>query len=128
MLQQFAHVTADKKYQLADWRVRPLPEEMFRYAREDTHYLLYIFDRLRNELITRSNSDGNLFWAAIKRSEEVAGKTYEKERFDPEGAVALFRKYNRSFVPDQVEVLKVLYAWRDITARSEDESVRYECI
>ena len=31
--------------------VRPLPTEMFRYAREDTHYLLYIYDRLRNELV-----------------------------------------------------------------------------
>jgi len=26
---------------------RPLPEEYLRYAREDTHYLLYIYDCLR---------------------------------------------------------------------------------
>jgi exosome complex exonuclease RRP6 len=38
---------ANKKYQMADWRVRPLPPEMLHYAREDTHYLLYIFDKLR---------------------------------------------------------------------------------
>lgn len=38
---------ADKKYQLADWRVRPLPEELLLYARTDTHYLLYIYDRLK---------------------------------------------------------------------------------
>ena len=37
----------DKKYQLADWRVRPLPEELVLYARMDTHYLLYIFDCLK---------------------------------------------------------------------------------
>jgi len=40
-------VQSDKKYQLADWRVRPLPEELMVYARMDTHYLLYIYDRLK---------------------------------------------------------------------------------
>ena len=38
---------ADKRYQLADWRTRPLPEDMLKYARMDTHYLLYIYDRLK---------------------------------------------------------------------------------
>ena len=42
-----AVMQADKKYQLADWRVRPLPEELLQYARADTHYLLYIYDRLK---------------------------------------------------------------------------------
>lgn len=37
----------DKKYQLADWRVRPLPEELLVYARMDTHYLLFIYDSLK---------------------------------------------------------------------------------
>ena len=41
---------ADKRYQLADWRVRPLSPEMMHYARSDTHYLLYIHDRLKAEL------------------------------------------------------------------------------
>lgn len=40
-------VQADKKYQLADWRVRPLSDELMLYARSDTHYLLYIYDRLK---------------------------------------------------------------------------------
>ena len=51
LLQRFCNVTAQKQYQLADWRTRPLSEAMVRYAREDTHYLLYIFDELRNELV-----------------------------------------------------------------------------
>ena len=38
---------ADKRWQLADWRVRPLSAEMLRYARMDTHFLLCIYDRLR---------------------------------------------------------------------------------
>lgn len=40
-------VQTDKKYQLADWRVRPLSEELMLYARTDTHYLLYVYDRLK---------------------------------------------------------------------------------
>ena len=39
---------ADKRLQLADWRGRPLSEEMLEYARRmDTHFLLYIHDRLK---------------------------------------------------------------------------------
>ncbi len=47
LLRHHCGVLADKKYQVADWRIRPLPEEMLKYAREDTHYLLFIYDKLR---------------------------------------------------------------------------------
>ena len=47
LLKCYCHVDADQSFQLADWRIRPLSLEMLRYAREDTHYLLYIYDRLR---------------------------------------------------------------------------------
>jgi hypothetical protein len=33
----------------------PLPELMLTYARQDTHYLLYVYDRLKNELLARGN-------------------------------------------------------------------------
>jgi exosome complex exonuclease RRP6 len=46
LLQSICNVEVDKKYQLADWRLRPLPAEMLKYARQDTHYLLYIYDCL----------------------------------------------------------------------------------
>lgn len=87
------------RYQSADWRLRPLPDEMtkysalnsywisfgwphfllpfliysalakyvhqvclivtmrFRYAREDTHYLLYIYDLMRLRLVNESSGD-----------------------------------------------------------------------
>ncbi len=34
----------DKRFQLADWRVRPLSPQMLQYARMDTHYLLHMYD------------------------------------------------------------------------------------
>ena len=60
LLQYCCGVTASKKYQMADWRQRPLSPQMERYAREDTHYLLYIYHRMRNELIRRSTKDAQL--------------------------------------------------------------------
>ena len=53
LLKRHCNEVTDKKYQLADWRVRPLPKEMLVYARKDTHFLLYIADIMRNELLVR---------------------------------------------------------------------------
>lgn len=44
---------ADKRWQLADWRVRPLSEEALLYARMDTHFLLYIHDCIKARSYTQ---------------------------------------------------------------------------
>mmetsp|Transcript_6451 Transcript_6451/g.3666 ORF Transcript_6451/g.3666 Transcript_6451/m.3666 type:complete len:177 (-) Transcript_6451:400-930(-) len=54
LLQQYCSYAKDKNLQLADWRRRPLTQEMLFYARCDTHYLLYIYDILRKELTDRA--------------------------------------------------------------------------
>ena len=83
LLFTYCKVNADKQYQLADWRVRPLPEEMVKYAREDTHYVLYIYDRLRQDLhqygvkLNPSNQYAP-FKKVWQNSVELAGKAYEK--------------------------------------------------
>ena len=53
---------------------RPLPAELLRYAREDTHYLLYIYDRMHSELLTRGNEDRNLLLAVLDRSRQICAK------------------------------------------------------
>lgn len=53
---------------------RPLPSEMVRYAREDTHYLLYICDRLHNELIKSGNANSNLLQSVFSRSKDICLK------------------------------------------------------
>lgn len=40
---------------MADWRIRPLGTEMLEYARADTHFLLFIYDNLRNALLEKSS-------------------------------------------------------------------------
>ena len=44
--------------QLADWRTRPLTPEMLHYARCDTHFLLYVHDRLKQELVGAGDQVG----------------------------------------------------------------------
>jgi hypothetical protein len=46
----------DKKFQRADWRLRPLTPAMLAYARIDTHFLLYIADVLRQLLLKAGSS------------------------------------------------------------------------
>ncbi|KII62761.1 Exosome complex exonuclease RRP6 [Thelohanellus kitauei] len=41
---QYFKLQMDKRYQLADWRQRPLSKEMIDYARMDSHCLFSIFD------------------------------------------------------------------------------------
>jgi exosome complex exonuclease RRP6 len=90
---------------------RPLPEEMLKYAREDTHYLLYIYDKLRNELISRGNENNNLLLAVLNRSKELCLKKYEKERLTETSHLSLYNKYNLVFNPQQV--LSLLLQIRD---------------
>ena len=83
LLQNYCNVIADKKYQLADWRQRPLSSEMLHYAREDTHYLLYIYDVLQQELIAKgfqvSTSNPHQFLKqAIHKSNALSLKLYQK--------------------------------------------------
>ncbi|KAF9918488.1 exosome nuclease subunit [Lobosporangium transversale] len=132
LLKLYANFDADKRYQLADWRIRPLPKEMFNYARSDTHFLLYIYDRMRNALLDKSNpTTHNLLHATLQRSAETALRVHEKEVYDAEGGDGpngwrnMYSKWNRALNTMQFAVFKALHAWRDQTARDEDESIRY---
>ncbi|KAH8552731.1 ribonuclease H-like domain-containing protein, partial [Umbelopsis sp. PMI_123] len=131
LLKYYCDVDADKKYQMADWRIRPLPTEMLKYARSDTHYLLYIFDRMRRELLERGNANHNLMRKVLSDSEETSVRKHEKDAYDSEygtgfnGWRNLLSKWKTAINSQQFAVFKAIHAWRDQTARDEDESVRY---
>ena len=129
LLKLHCNVTLNKKHQLADWRQRPLSEEMLRYARLDTHYLLYLFDIMRKKLWYYGNckSSQNLL-EVLGKSRDVCLGRYTKERYDPLGYLKLLGKGGADIAPgDSVSeaVLHALWDWRDATARSEDESVHF---
>lgn len=65
------------------------------YAREDTHYLLYIYDRMRNELIRRSNAQSNLINLVLTNSRHVSLKLYIKPVMLEDSYLKLCKKFRR---------------------------------
>ncbi|KAJ1948541.1 exosome nuclease subunit, partial [Linderina pennispora] len=109
LLATYCDFHADKKYQMADWRIRPLSKEMMHYARADTHFLLYVFDRMRDALLERGSeslgheianpyvrqSEKNsgtiliseltqLMSVALEKSAETSLRVYQKDGYDAE--------------------------------------------
>ncbi|KAJ6693922.1 hypothetical protein OIU85_004686 [Salix viminalis] len=128
LLHHFCGVTAKKEYQNADWRLRPLPDEMIRYAREDTHYLLHIYDLMRDLLLSKPNDNENAdppLLEVYKRSYDVCMQLYEKELFTENSYLNMYGLPSAGFNAQQLAIVAGLYEWRDAVARAEDESTGY---
>ncbi|KAH9532878.1 hypothetical protein CY35_18G022400 [Sphagnum magellanicum] len=125
LLQHFLDIHPDKRYQLADWRIRPLPSEMIKYAREDTHYLLYLHDLLKVQLASASPDKNDAILQVYKRSRDICLQLYQKEIFTETSYLNLYGLEDKGLQPNQMAVLAGLYAWRDRVARKEDESTGY---
>ncbi|KAK7380775.1 hypothetical protein VNO78_33294 [Psophocarpus tetragonolobus] len=136
ILHHFCEVAANKEYQNADWRLRPLPEDMLRYAREDTHYLLYIYDLMRIKLFALSSKESESSESSdtplvevYKRSYDVCMQLYEKELLTENSYLHIYGlQYllqGASLNAQQLAIVSGLCEWRDIVARAEDESTGY---
>lgn len=125
LLKHYCGVDPNKHFQLADWRVRPLPEELMKYAREDTHYLLYIKDKLTNALLEQANGQSNILKAVYDRSTDICKKIYRKPVWSEESCMNMYRKSKKMFNNRQLYALRELHKWRDITGREEDDSTGY---
>jgi exosome complex exonuclease RRP6 len=110
---------------------RPLSDDLFNYARADTHFLLYIFDNMRNELIDKSdlsNPEKDKIADVLEKSRETALQRYEHPIYDTEfglGAGGWYRLITRTpvqYTPQQFAVFRAVHKWRDDVARAEDES------
>ncbi len=107
---------------------------MFDYARSDTHFLLYIYDNVRNELIDKSDfsdPDGDRIKTVLDKSKETALQRYEQYTYDEVrgmGASGWYRLLSKTpalFSKEQFSVFRAVHQWRDTVAREEDESVNY---
>jgi len=130
LLQKFANFFAQKQYQLADWRVRPLPQELLDYARSDTHYLLYIYDNMRNELIRQSTPENNLVDYVLINSKKESLQVFERRVYDPENGLGpngwiqlLLTRNVKSLDKQQFAIFRKLHEWRDQKARKFDEGI-----
>ena len=132
LLKRFANFDAQKQYQTADWRTRPLPAEMLHYARSDTHFLLYIYDCMRNELIDQAAKEQrDCVNEVLRLSKTYALQRYEHAFYNDtvharrNGWASALGRSNHYLSQEQLAVFARLHRWRDIVARTEDESINY---
>lgn len=100
------------------------------YARCDTHYLLYVYDNMRNDLVTRSDQnkpEENLIEYALQRSKETSLDRYSSYVADPDsgdgnrGWMNALMKSSIRLDGPQFAVYRAVHKWRDDLARTEDE-------
>ncbi|UKK01285.2 hypothetical protein MACK_002098 [Theileria orientalis] len=58
LINKYFHMNMNKKYQLSDWSQRPLEEEMLNYACSDSYYLIPLYVRMKNDIL--SAKDGKI--------------------------------------------------------------------
>ena len=107
---------------------------MFNYARSDTHFLLNVYDHMRNELLDNSETlyeSRNLIDTVLEESKKVALRKYEREFYDTKrgmGATGWYTMLNRTpalFTREQFSVFRAVHYWRDQIARRYDESLNF---
>lgn len=128
LLFRYVGIVADKTFQLADWRQRPIPPAMLQYAIQDTYYLLDIYDLIKADLATPERIKN-----VLQDSKLVSLSRYAIEPFNPSGYKPL-RSHNTlskglstATGASEEKVLARLWDWRDAVARLEDDSVNFVC-
>lgn len=108
VVKKFFGIELDKRFQRADWSLRPLPVEMIHYAAEDTRYLHRLAALVKSRLVEK----GRLSWV------EEEFRLLEKVRFAPSEGQELFRFKGAGILNRrQLGVLDQLLRWRDSEAR-----------
>jgi ribonuclease D len=115
LLEKYAGVHLDKRYQRADWSARPLTPEMLEYAAADTRHLPLLRDVLRERLAER----GRLEWA----QEEFGLLTGVRwSAPDADEPAYLRMKGARALKGRELAVLRELFQWRDDLAQRTDRA------
>ena len=116
LLEKYFGVTADKRFQRADWSARPLSAPMLEYAAGDTLNLCELRHILREKL----DEAGRLAWVA-EECTLLEGTRWTAAEADPEldylrlkGAKALDRR--------SLALLRELHGWRAETAATLDRA------
>lgn len=111
LLRKYFSVELDKKFQRADWTIRPLPPGMIHYAAEDTRHL----EGLAAILVDRLHELGRIDWVAEEclLMEQVAFEVQAGPRF-------LRFKGAGKLKPRQLAILELLLEWREGEAERRD--------
>lgn len=112
MLEEQFGLQLDKKYQRANWGLRPLPMEMLAYARLDSYYLLELRDRLEVELETAGR---------LGIAREDFQRLCATPVPPPENGESIWRVAGgKELTPRQAAVLSELCHYRDHVAQRRD--------
>jgi len=106
LVEKWLGVKLDKGLQKADWARRPLTERMEIYAREDTHYLKPLADKLKLEL----QQKGRLAWLR-ESCARLIGDTSQPPMVDVDSAWRV-RGSSRLGRP-ALAMLRELWRWRE---------------
>lgn len=113
ILEQHFGVRLDKRFQRADWGKRPLAPELIEYARDDTHYLLQLYNLQKAALERAGRLD-----EARAEFERLTRVAWSDREFDPDRYWTL--EGARELDGPSLGVLRELYAMREGIARKED--------
>ncbi|MBQ7529635.1 ribonuclease D [bacterium] len=116
LIKQYFDVDVDKKYQRADWTIRPLSADMDNYARGDTRYLIELRAILLEELKKK-----NLLTAAQRSFAGISKVRIHPKEFSVDNWIHI--KNVRDLSPDSYGVIRRLYVWREQLAKRLDISV-----
>jgi ribonuclease D len=114
LLEKYLQLRIDKRFQRADWSIRPLSEGMLAYAATDTRHLAELRDIMRSRLIEL----GRLSWAE-EEFVVMEGARWDTEDSEP-GWLRL--KGAKLLKPRELAVLRSLHQWRDEQARRLDRA------
>jgi len=113
LIEEHFGVKLDKRFQRADWSVRPIPPDQLEYARHDTHYLPRLRDLLLADLKQKD---------ALEEAQEVfvnlSGVQPPSREFDPEGY--WFINAAQDLSRREMAILRELYLWREHLASERD--------
>jgi ribonuclease D len=104
-------VKVNKRFQKADWAVRPLSRDLLLYARLDTHYLIALRDLLKAEL-----EEKGLWQLAVEDFQIACSPNGHKPKVD----TPAWARFNarRDLAPRELTILNELLVCRDqIAAR-----------
>jgi ribonuclease D len=109
LVEKYLGVRLEKGAQKANWALRPLTARMEHYARNDTHYLKPLADRLKTELETK----GRLAW-----HQESCGRLIaESSQARPADLDSVWRiKGSHLLGRPALAILRELWRWRESEA------------
>ena len=114
LVERYCGITLTKGSQKANWAKRPLPRGMEEYAKNDTHYLLPLAEKMEAELRERERYDW--FQQSCRRAVELAAIERVRDEDDAwriGGAGALHGR--------TAAVLRALWRWREREAQAADK-------